>query len=90
MPKGVITLADGVIAHGRGSFVIVPRDLRKLTRSKPLYDSSICPVPSSLLTALGVPATSQTIPAPTPEPEQDQPTEANPGLGSHEASYYTR
>jgi hypothetical protein len=85
MPNGETTLADGVIAHGRGSFVIVPRDLRKFTRHKPLYDSDIGPVPSSLLTALGLPATSQSIPAPTPEPEQDQP-EGKQGLGD-QASY---
>jgi Bifunctional DNA primase/polymerase, N-terminal len=89
MPNGEITLADGVIAHGRGSSVIVPRDLRKFTRHKPLYDSDIGPVPSSLLTALGLPASA--LPArplePEPEPEQDEPAEQDLDLSAYPPSY---
>jgi hypothetical protein len=85
MPKGEITLADGVIAHCRGSFVIVPRDLRKNTRAKPLYERDVLPAPSKLLTALGVPASA--LPTRPIEPEQDEPAEQDLDLSAFEPSY---
>jgi Bifunctional DNA primase/polymerase, N-terminal len=87
VPEGEVELAHGVIAHGRGSFVIVPRDLRKFTRHKPLYDSDIGPVPSSLLTALGLPASALPARPLEPEPEQDEPAEQDLDLSACPPSY---
>ena len=58
VPDGEVELADGVIAHGRGSFVVVPRDIRKTSRHKPLYHRDVLPAPSKLLIAFGVPASA--------------------------------
>jgi hypothetical protein len=87
VPEGEVELAHGIIAHGRSSFVIVPRDLRKFTRHKPLYDSDIGPVPSSLLTALGLPASALPARPLEPEPEQDEPAEQDLDLSAYPPSY---
>jgi hypothetical protein len=55
MPKEDVTLAEGITAHGRESFVVVPRALKNPTRSKHLYNREIAPAPKWLLRLLGAP-----------------------------------
>src|SRR5439155_2000179 len=51
-PNGRITLAEGVVVHGRGSFIVVPRNLTRPGRYKQLFDRKIAPAPSWLLRLL--------------------------------------
>jgi Bifunctional DNA primase/polymerase, N-terminal len=87
VPEGEVELADGVIAHGRGSFVVVPRDLRKSTRHKPLYHRDVLPAPSKLLIAFGVPASALPALPLEPESEQDEPVEQDLDLSAYPPSY---
>jgi hypothetical protein len=86
MPEGEILLADGLTAHGQGSFVIVPKRARNVNRRpSPLFQRDVLPAPASLLTALGVPTSA--LPAPPLEPEQDELIEPDLDLSGYHPTY---
>jgi Bifunctional DNA primase/polymerase, N-terminal len=60
IPNGRVRLADGVVVHGRGSFIVVPRNVTRPGRYKQLFDNEIALAPSWLLRLLGAPAPSET------------------------------
>ena len=60
IPNGRVRLATGVLVHGRGSFIVVPRNVRHPGRYKQLFDREIAPAPGELLKLLGAPAASHT------------------------------
>jgi len=66
IPQGRVRLAEGVAVHGRGSFIVVPRNVTRPGRYKHLYHREVAPAPSWLLRLLGSPARSD-----TPQLEKD-------------------
>jgi ParB-like chromosome segregation protein Spo0J len=60
VPNGQVTLAEKVVIHGRGSFIVVPRNVTRPGRYKQLFDNEIALAPSWLLRLLGAPAPSDT------------------------------
>jgi Bifunctional DNA primase/polymerase, N-terminal len=60
VPNGQVTLAEGVVIHGRGRFIVVPRNVTRPGRYKQLFDNEIALGPSWLLRLLGAPAPSDT------------------------------
>jgi hypothetical protein len=78
IPNGRVRLAEGVVVHGRGSFIVVPRNVTRPGRYKQLYEREIGPAPSWLLKLLGAPA-----PPDTPHLEKDG-ANAMPSDGSEE------
>src|ERR1700730_12911555 len=88
MPEGEVNLVDGVIAHGQGSFVVVPKRLRNVNRSpSPLYDRDVLAAPSKLLLALGVPASALPAPPLEPDPEQNESAEEDLDLSGYVPTY---
>ena len=67
IPNGRVKLAEGVVVHGRGSFIVVPRNVARPSRYKQLFDNEIAPAPSWLLRLLGAPAPSETTETETDE-----------------------
>jgi hypothetical protein len=61
IPNGRVRLAEGVVVHGRGSFIVVPRNVTRPGRYKQLFDGEIAAAPNWLLRLLG----SEPIAAPT-------------------------
>jgi hypothetical protein len=78
VPNGRVRLAEGVVVHGLGSFIVVPRNVTRPGRYKQLFDNEIAPAPSWLLRLLGSPAGSD-----TPHAEKDG-ANAMPTDGSDE------
>jgi hypothetical protein len=76
IPNGRVTLAEGVVVHGRGSFIVVPRNVTRPGRSyKKLFNAEIAPAPNWLLRLLGLdPVAEQT------SPEQAPPKTAEPPM----------
>jgi hypothetical protein len=60
VPNGQVTLAEGVVIHGRGSFIVVPRNVTRPGRYKQLFDNEITLAPSWLLRLLGALGPSDT------------------------------
>ena len=60
VPNGQVTLAEGVVIHGRGSFIVVARNVTRPGRYKQLFDNEIDLAPSWLLRLLGALAPSDT------------------------------
>jgi hypothetical protein len=67
IPNGRLGLAEGVVVHGRGSFILVPRNVSRPTRAKHLFEREIAPAPSWLLRLLG----GSPAPSDTPQPQKD-------------------
>jgi hypothetical protein len=78
IPNGRLRLAEGVVVHGLGSFIVVPRNVARPSRYKQLFDTEIGPAPNWLLKLLGAPARAD-----TPQPEKDG-ADAMPTDGSDE------
>ena len=70
LPTGRVRLAEGVVVHGRGSFVVVPRNVKRPSRAKHLYLNEISPAPNWLLKLLGLQAGS-TTPSELPAVEKE-------------------
>ena len=72
IPEGRVRLAPGVAVHGRGSFIVVPRNVTRPGQYKQLFHGEIAPAPNWLLRALGFePIVEPTSPEqlPTSEPK---------------------
>jgi hypothetical protein len=70
IPEGRVTLAEGVVVHGRGSFIVVPRNVTRPGRYKQLFNEEIAPAPNWLLRLLGLePVAEPTSPKQLPSSE---------------------
>jgi hypothetical protein len=88
IPKNKVHVADGVIVHGNGSFVVLPKRLRNVNRRpSPLFQQDVLPAPAGLLTALGVPASALPASPIEAEPEQDETTENDFDLSGYIQTY---
>jgi Bifunctional DNA primase/polymerase, N-terminal len=71
IPEGRIRLAPGVVVHGRGSFIVVPRNVTRPGRHKQLFETEITRPPNWLLRRLGYePIVESTSPEKLPGSEQ--------------------
>ena len=71
IPAGRIRLATGVVVHGRGSFIVVPRNVTRPGRHKQLFEREITRPPNWLVRRLGYePIVELTSPEKLPGSEQ--------------------